>query len=456
MAQIFISHVQHDHARRADQGVSRDRRVQRLDAGRRRRVRLARQVDQAIRTSAALLVIMSEAASVSPFVAYEWAVAWGAGLPVIPILLGPAPMHPRLDFMAPLDFSNPEQFPWPMLDKRLLAARQPAPAPAAASASPAAPEAVAEWVGVIGALLDQPIADQALRSRAVRALGKTADPAAQARLVAALGDEHEEVRQAAVEALVATGQPAVPHLVAVLSGASEVARQSAAEALGQLKHPAAVPALASVVRDPALEVRVAAVEALGAIGDPAAVPDLLGALGDEIEDIRARAAIALGAIRDAGAAPGLLAALRDPDGVVRWWAAEALAAIAPGCGRAGERVGRGGGERRRPAGRGPRAGEDRRSGGGGCPGGRSARRTPDDPRQRGGGAAAHPHGAGTLSAGADRAPGRAAGRRLAVKKRPPARGARRGGWGGTLRAHRYRQSTSIIRDFSRKYQMISR
>lgn len=328
MAQIFISHVQHDHARAAQikayletAGFS----VWMLDDG--AGFVWRDEVDQAIRASAALLVIMSEAASVSPFVAYEWAVAWGAGLPVIPILLGPAPMHPRLDFMAPLDFSNPEQFPWPMLDKRLLAARQPAPAPAAASASPAAPEAVAEWVGVIGALLDQPIADQALRSRAVRALGKTADPAAQARLVAALGDEHEEVRQAAVEALVATGQPAVPHLVAVLSGASEVARQSAAEALGQLKHPAAVPALASVVRDPALEVRVAAVEALGAIGDPAAVPDLLGALGDEIEDIRARAAIALGAIRDAGAAPGLLAALRDPDGVVRWWAAEALAAI---------------------------------------------------------------------------------------------------------------------------------
>ena len=40
-------------------------------------------------------------------------------LPPVIHLLGPAPMHPRLDFMAPLDFSNPEQFPWPMLDKRL-------------------------------------------------------------------------------------------------------------------------------------------------------------------------------------------------------------------------------------------------------------------------------------------------------------------------------------------------
>lgn len=328
MAQIFISHVQHDRARAAQvkahleaAGFS----AWMLDEG--AGFVWRDEVDRALRASAALIVIMSEAASVSPFVAYEWAAAWGAGLPVIPILLGPAPTHPRLDALEPLDFSHSEPPPWAALDERLAPARQLAPAPPADSLPPLAPDVTAAWVGIIGELLDQPIADQAVRSRAVRALGRTAGPAALPRLVGALGDEHGEVRAAAVEALVAIGSPAVPELVAALSSPGDFTRQSAAEALGLLREASARAALLERLRDPVLDVRAAAVEALSAIGDPAVVPGLVGALGDENEDIRARAAIALGAIRDAAAVPGLLAALRDPDGVVRWWAADALGAI---------------------------------------------------------------------------------------------------------------------------------
>jgi HEAT repeat protein len=326
MAQIFISHVQHDHARAGQvkahlEAAGFSAWMLGEDAG----FVWRDEVDRALRASAALIVMMSEAASVSPFVAYEWATAWGAGLPVIPILLGPAPMHPRLDALGPLDFSHPEQPPWAALDERLSPARH--PAPGSNTAPPLAPDATAEWVAIIGDLLDQPIADQAVRSRAVRALGRTAGPAALPRLVGALDDEHDAVRAAAVEALVAIGSPAVPELVAALSSPGEFARQSAAEALGLLKEASARAALLGRLRDPVLDVRAAAVEALSAIGDPAAVPGLLGALTDQTEDIRARAAIALGAIRDAAAVPGLLAALRDPDGVVRWWAADALGAI---------------------------------------------------------------------------------------------------------------------------------
>jgi HEAT repeat protein len=332
MAQIFISHVQHDQVRAAQikahlEAAGWDAWMLDESAG----FVWRDEVDEALRASAALIVIMSEAASVSPFVAYEWAAAWGAGRPVIPILLGPAPMHPRLDMLRPLDFSNLDQIPWAALEARLPRAHPPSSGPVSAPVHvaplPLAPDSVAEWVAVIGDLLDQPIADQGVRSRAVRALGRTAGPAALPRLVAALGDEHSEVRAAAVEALVAIGQPAAPELVAALGDASEVARGAAAEALGLLRESSAVPGLLGALRDPALDVRAAAVEALGAIGDRAAMPGVLAGLSDENEDIRARTAIALGAIGDAEAVPGLLAALRDPDGVVRWWAADALAAI---------------------------------------------------------------------------------------------------------------------------------
>ena len=270
MAQIFISYAQHDHARAAQIKAHLEAAgfgVWMLDeeAG----FVWREEIDRAIRASAALIVIMSEAASVSPFVAYEWAVAWGADLPVIPIVLGPAPMHPRLDALHPLDFSDPERMPWAALDERLSPARQPAPAPKTESPPPTpAPDSTAEIVQVLGELLGQTSADPSVR-------------------------------------------------------------QAAAEALGLLKASAAVPALVGALGDPAPEVRAAAAAALGAIGDPSAAPALRERLSDEIEDVRARSAAALGAIRDAEAAPELLAALRDPDGAVRWWAGEALAAIGP-------------------------------------------------------------------------------------------------------------------------------
>lgn len=266
MAQIFISYAQHDHARAAQIKAHLEAAgfgVWMLDEG--AGFVWREEIDRAIRASAALIVIMSEAASVSPFVAYEWAVAWGADLPVIPIVLGPAPMHPRLDALHPLDFSDPERMPWAALDERLSPARQPAPETEPLP-SPPAPISAVEIVQVLGELLGQTSADPSVR-------------------------------------------------------------QAAAEALGLLKASAAVPALLGALGDPAPEVRAAAAAALGAIGDPSAAPALRERLSDEIEDVRARSAAALGAIRDAEAAPGLLAALHDPDGAVRWWAGEALAAI---------------------------------------------------------------------------------------------------------------------------------
>lgn len=75
-------------------------------------------IDQGIKTASALLVVMTPGAKASEYVTYEWAFAWGAGVPVIPIMLKPTPLHPRLEALQYLDFTNRAR-PWDRLLARL-------------------------------------------------------------------------------------------------------------------------------------------------------------------------------------------------------------------------------------------------------------------------------------------------------------------------------------------------
>ena len=54
------------------------------------------EIDQAIKNSFALIVIMSPEAKASEYVTYEWAFAWGAGVQVLPILYKVTSLHPHL------------------------------------------------------------------------------------------------------------------------------------------------------------------------------------------------------------------------------------------------------------------------------------------------------------------------------------------------------------------------
>ncbi|HXQ33082.1 MAG TPA: toll/interleukin-1 receptor domain-containing protein [Anaerolineales bacterium] len=73
------------------------------------------EIDNAIRNATALVVIMSPEARQSEYVTYEWAFAWGVGVPVIPILLKETPLHPRLESLQYLDFTNRAARPWDKL-----------------------------------------------------------------------------------------------------------------------------------------------------------------------------------------------------------------------------------------------------------------------------------------------------------------------------------------------------
>lgn len=77
------------------------------------------EIDQNIKNSFALIVIMSPEAKTSEYVTYEWAFAWGAGIKVLPVLYKSTPLHPRLETLQHLDFTNLTIRPWSKLIEAL-------------------------------------------------------------------------------------------------------------------------------------------------------------------------------------------------------------------------------------------------------------------------------------------------------------------------------------------------
>ncbi|MDQ7035978.1 MAG: toll/interleukin-1 receptor domain-containing protein [Anaerolineae bacterium] len=63
-------------------------------------------IDDAIRASDALIVIVTPASVDSTFVTYEWALALGFGIAVIPVKFAPGKMHPRLNTLEQFDVNS--------------------------------------------------------------------------------------------------------------------------------------------------------------------------------------------------------------------------------------------------------------------------------------------------------------------------------------------------------------
>lgn len=73
------------------------------------------EIDDGIRNCCSLILIMSPSATKSVYVTYEWAFAWGVGVNIIPIVITPTPLHPRLETLQYLDFTNRSSRPWAKL-----------------------------------------------------------------------------------------------------------------------------------------------------------------------------------------------------------------------------------------------------------------------------------------------------------------------------------------------------
>lgn len=78
------------------------------------------EIDEAIDNSLALIVVMSPEAKKSEYVTYEWAYAWGKGKKIFPMILKQTQLHPRLESLQYLDFTNINTRPWDQLIESLI------------------------------------------------------------------------------------------------------------------------------------------------------------------------------------------------------------------------------------------------------------------------------------------------------------------------------------------------
>ena len=123
-------------------------------------------------------------------------------------------------------------------------------------------------------------------------------------------DDEADLRNGAMEMLVAFGEESVPKLAPLLFDPNEEVRNFSAVMLGDIGSRTAVPQLIEALRDPDPNVSHGAAEALGKIGDSAAVEPLIGLLRGDLW-LQFPAVAALGDLRDSRAVPHLLGLLDD-------------------------------------------------------------------------------------------------------------------------------------------------
>jgi hypothetical protein len=71
-----------------------------------------KKIDDAIRKSKVVIVVLSPGANDSEYVLFEWAFAIGSKIPVVPILLHETKIHPRLGVLQYFDFRNIKARSW--------------------------------------------------------------------------------------------------------------------------------------------------------------------------------------------------------------------------------------------------------------------------------------------------------------------------------------------------------
>jgi HEAT repeat protein len=279
-------------------------------------------IEQALRESQALVVIMTPESATSPYVTYEWAFALGAGVTVIPLELRTAVFHPRLEVMERLNFTNKAR-PWEKLLDTLQKTES-ANASSTVQVARNAPPVVRQAAAALDSL------DPKQQVLAVESLEKMDHPAAREALSQALNHPSVIVRIAASFKYPDKKDPRIlPGLLNVCRGDERTWEKwypegKCLEDIAEKVGPAATPVLLPFLHDENAWVRARTASALGRIHDARALPQLTQALMDSSSEVRFRAATALGGIRDGAAAPSLKAALNDEDDDVRAAAVEAL------------------------------------------------------------------------------------------------------------------------------------
>jgi HEAT repeat protein len=130
--------------------------------------------------------------------------------------------------------------------------------------------------------------DPQVRKAAASALGETADPSAMEALLAGLDDPELTVRFAVGTALGRFGDAALPPLMQRLKEGNPDARSAAAFALARIQDPRSTDALLAALNDEHLNVRRFVAEALGMLRDDRAVETLVGLMQQPLrpEDVK--------------------------------------------------------------------------------------------------------------------------------------------------------------------------
>jgi HEAT repeat protein len=292
------------------------------------------EIDQAIKTALALIVIMTPEARSSEYVTYEWASAWGAGVKVIPILYKDTKLHPRLEALQYLNFTSRTARPWDALIEVIKneAKVQVSNPSTSLTGVPsylkhsiellysADPQERKHAIEIL-AQLDHPLALQALinalqhpladvRIAAALVQGKLHELRAIPGLIEALRVTDKSVYSAAQENLIEIGDSSINELLEVLKDEDAEVRCRATEVLGNIGHPSALSGLMEALKDEDEQVRGKAAWALGKIRSPIAISALLETFND-VEDVWKETIWALGEIGDATTAPYLIELLHN-------------------------------------------------------------------------------------------------------------------------------------------------
>ena len=292
------------------------------------------ELDQAIRASHVLLVIMTPEAAVSKYVTYEWAFALGTHGKIIPLELKKmSDCHPRLDVLQRLDFTDKAR-PWEALFAEVAKTAEVKPV-TTIPIPESAPPVIQQAIKALDSLNENE------QEAGIKSLAKTDHPAAREALVMALQHPVESVRITVafefpdkkdarrlpglidylrnrgyrseyfyLETL-DIGLSATPYLLEVLQDQSSIVRREVACALGYVGDVSVVPSLIDALQDKNENVRRNVAEALGKVGDATAIPALHDALKDVSDDVRVAAIRALGELNDDTITDKLLHYLQD-------------------------------------------------------------------------------------------------------------------------------------------------
>jgi hypothetical protein len=228
-------------------------------------------IDIAIKNAFALIAIMTPEAKASEYVTYEWAFAWGVGVKVIPLMLRPTRLHPRLEALQYLDFTSPKARPWERLVEEVKSAVH-APLTHTVHIPLNSPPYLRQAVMA----LDSPVEGD--RTEAIKTLKQIRRPEIQGVLLEALQHPIADVRWESARTLGELGvTTAVPALMELMHDPQTAVRQASAGALGKLGDTTAIPVLTERLHDPDTkesECKEVAI-AMGKLGDVAAIPKLI-------------------------------------------------------------------------------------------------------------------------------------------------------------------------------------